>query len=43
MKMPTPIAIKFAKLVIALSAITILGTVIGIALRDHHYFQPAYA
>ena len=34
MKMPTPIAIKFAKLVIALSAITILGTVIGIALRD---------
>ena len=34
MKMPTPIAIKFAKLVIALASITILGTVIGIALRD---------
>ena len=34
MKMPTPIAIKFAKLVIALTSITILGTVIGIALRD---------
>ena len=34
MKMPTPIAIKLAKLVIALASITILGTVIGIALRD---------
>lgn len=34
MKMPTPIAIKFAKLVIALASITILGTVIGITLRD---------
>ena len=34
MKMPTPIAIKFAKIVIALASITILGTVIGIALRD---------
>ena len=34
MKMPIPIAIKFAKLVIALASITILGTVIGIALRD---------
>ena len=34
MKMPTPIAIKFTTLVIALASITILGTVIGIALRD---------
>ena len=34
MKIPTPIAIKFTKLVIALASITILGTVIGIALRD---------
>ena len=33
-KMPTPIAIKFAKLVIALASIAILGAVIGIALRD---------
>ena len=34
MKMPIPIAIKFAKLVIALASIAILGTVIGIALKD---------
>ena len=34
MKMPTPIAIKLAKLVIALASITILGTVIGIGLGD---------
>ena len=34
MKMPTPIVIKFAKLVIALASIAILGTVIGIALKD---------
>ena len=34
MKMPIPIAIKVAKLVIALASITILGAVIGIALRD---------
>lgn len=34
MKMPTPIVIKFAKLVIALASITLLGVVIGITLRD---------
>lgn len=34
MKMPIPIAIKFAKLVIALASIAILGAVIGIALKD---------
>ena len=34
MKMPIPIAIKFAKLVIAIASIAILGTVIGIALKD---------
>lgn len=34
MKIPTPIVMKFAKLVIAIASITILGTVIGIALRD---------
>ena len=34
MKMPTPIVIKFAKLVIAIASIAIFGTVIGIALKD---------
>ena len=34
MKMPTPIAIKFAKLVIAIASIAILGAVIGISMRD---------
>ena len=33
-KMPTPMVIKFAKLVIAIASIAILGTVIGIALKD---------
>lgn len=35
MKMPTPIAYKFTKLVVAVSAITLLGIIIAAITKDH--------
>ncbi len=35
MKMPSPIATKFAKLVLTILAITILGIIISIVSKDH--------